>query len=269
MITVTANEFHEKLNIGEDEVVLNGPPAFMTGNVLLSNNDEDTLFIRDLPLAQSNEGNNLPKTPSSFKFLTSLRPGEERSHKITYQLPGSTPPGIYDSTIQVGGQEKRVKMIVQPNIQVEIAPLKIHFQGVEAGKSYSTIITMSNIGNLPFRIPDIKHVNTLDEDYLCRALALAIRENGGEGFKATMDELTRNIHKEMTDWATVKLDESGRVIQPGEIIQLHFTLTLPRNVNPARDYFGDVRIWNKLISFNINSHQDYTSENKDHGYQNA
>ncbi len=267
MITVTANEFHEKLNIGEDEITLNGPPSFLTGNVFLRNHDSDTLFIRDLPLAQTTKGKSIPNMPTAFRFLTSLRPGEERSHKITYQLPNSTPPGIYESTIQVGGQEKRLKMIVQPNIQVELAPLIIHFQGVEAGKSYNALISMSNIGNLPFRVPDIKHVNTLDEDFLCRALALAIRENGAEGFNATMDELTRNIHKEMTDWASVKLDESGNVIQPGEMIQLHFTLTLPANVNPARDYFGSVRIWNKLINFNINSHLDSPSEKKDYGKQ--
>jgi hypothetical protein len=58
----------------------------------------------------------------------------------------------------------------------------------------------------------------------------------------------------MAGWAIVKLEESGRTLEPGESIQLHLTLTLPKNVDPGKDYFGTVRLWNKVLSYNIKSH---------------
>jgi hypothetical protein len=174
--------------------------------------------------------------------------------RITHKLPSTTPPGTYESVLQVGGAEKKVKIIVQPNIQVEINPLNIHFTGVIPGESYYSELSFTNSGNLPFKIPDPKHVNAFDEDYLCRATSLAMRKKGGEGFMATMDELTKKIHDEMADWAIVKLDESGKILEPGESILLHFTLTLPKNVDPGKDYFGTVRLWNKTLSYNIKSH---------------
>ena len=254
MITVTANAFHEKLNIEADEIILNGPPSSLTGHVFISNNDNETLFIRDLPLSSSKEGRSLPNMASAFKLTTSLKAGEGKMQMLSHRLPANTPPGTYESTMQVGGTEKKVKMFVQPNIQVDINPLSIHFAGVIPGESYYTQLSFTNSGNMPFKVPDIKHVTTLDEDYLCRAMALAMREKGGEGFNATMDELTRNIHKDMADWAMVNIEESGRVLKPGESIQLHLTLTLPKNVDPKRDYSGTMRLWDQTLSYSIKSH---------------
>lgn len=252
MITVTANSFHEKLHIEGDEITLNGPPSFLTGNIFISNKDADTLFIRDLPMAYSQK-EGLQMEQQTFKLLTSLKGGEEKMHRVSHSLSPSTPPGIYESTIQVGGTEKKLKMIVQQNIEIDMYPLTFHFDGVAPGKTYDTQITFTNSGNIPFKIPDIKHVNTFDEDYLCRATSLAIREKGSEGYIATMDQLTKNVHNEMAGWAMVNIEESGRVVEPGETIQLHFKLTLPDNVNPERDYFGSVRLWNKMLNYNIKS----------------
>ena len=254
MITVTAKAFHEKLNIDADEIILNGPPNLLTGNIFISNSHDETLFIRDLPLSQSGEGSGVPNMATSFKFTTSLKAGEGKMHRLRHQLPPTTPPGTYESTIQVGGTEKKVKLIVQPNIQIDVNPLTVHFTGVIPGESYHTQLSFTNSGNMPFKVPDVKHVNTFDEDYLCRALSLAIREKGGEGFNATMDEFTRNVHKDMADWAMIKIDESGQILQPGESIMLHLTLTLPKNVDPNKDYFGTVRLWNKSLSYNVKSH---------------
>lgn len=254
MITITAIAFHEKLHIGEEEIILNGPPSFLSGNIFISNQNSERLFIRELPLSQSPGGNNLSYLPAGFKFRTSLLPGESKVHRITHKVPSTTPPGTYESIINVGGKEKKIKLVVQPNIEIDINPLNIHFTGVIPGESYYSQLSFTNTGNMPFKIPDIKHSNTFDEDYLCRATSLAMREKGGEGFMATMDQLTKNIHDQLADWTIVKLDESGRTLQPGDSIQLHLTLTLPKNVDATKDYFGTMRLWNKMLSYNIKSH---------------
>ena len=261
MITVTANAFHEKLHIPEEEIILNGPPSALAGNVLISNKGEEKLFIRGLPISRSQQENDLAAMPDTLKFTTSLQPGEERMHRVSHKLPRTTPPGTYESIIRVDGKEKKLKLIVQPSIEIDMSPLDLHFNGVVPGASYYAQLSFANNGNMPFKIPDIKHVTTLDTDYLCRATSLAMREKGGEGFNAMMDELTKNIHREMADWAIVRLEESGRIIAPGENLQLHFSLTLPKNVDPKRDYSGTVRVWENTLSYHIKSHEDNSSEN--------
>jgi hypothetical protein len=266
MITVTATAFHEKLHIEEEEITLNGPPEFLAGNIFISNKNEETVFIRELPLVQASKNKNWPNMPASFKLITSLRPGEEKTQRITLRAPRHTAPGIYECTMNVGGKQKKIKIVVQPTIEIDIHPLDIHFQGVVPGKTYSTQVSFTNSGNLPFQIPTtIKHTNMLDEDYLCRATSMAIRQKGGDGFTAMMDELTKNIHSQMADWAIIKLEESGMIVQPGEAIQLHFSLELPKNADPTRDYFGNTRLWNKLLSYHINAYEDTSPETKKYG----
>jgi hypothetical protein len=252
MITVTANAFHEKLHIREDEIVLIGPPSALAGNVFLSNKAEETLFIRGLPMSPAQ--NDRSGTPETLKMTTALQAGEERVHRISHKLPRTTPPGVYERSIRVGDIEKKLKLVVQPSIDIDIHPADLYFSGVVPGDSYYAEMSLTNKGNMPFKIPDVKHVTTLDADYLCRATSLAMREKGKEGFNAMMDELTRNIHRDMADWAIFKLEESGREVAPGESLLLHVTLTLPKNVDRGRDYSGTVRIWDHMVSYHIKSH---------------
>jgi hypothetical protein len=255
MIKVTAARFHESLDIEEEEIVLNGPPQSLTGSVLLKNKEAQTVFIRDLALAPGSDDARISQ--GRFELLTALQAGEERLQQVTFQLPLNTPPGTYERKLSIGGKEKSVRLIVQPNIQLDINPVTLYFQGGAPGKSYDAELTVTNNGNLPFKVPsNIRHTTMLDEDYLCRALSFAIREKGGEGFNPVMDELTRNIHKEMTDWVELQLKEAGTVIEPGKSILLHLSIKLPGNTNSSRDYSGNIRIANKTISYRINAYED-------------
>lgn len=243
MITLTANKMHEKLHIGEQEVVLNGPPHKLTGHIFMRNNDTERLFIKELALSDGKQ--------EAIQFITSLLPAEERNHLIRYQLPRGTAPGIYENTVEVAGQKRKIKFIVQQNMDIHLSPGQLHFSEVAPGKSYTAILSLTNNGNVPFTVPDIKHVTTLDPDYLCRATAMGMREKGKEGYMAMMDEITKNVYKDMADWAKVSIKEKGKILAPGERTELQFTITLPDNADSKKDYFGDIRFWNKAVSFNI------------------
>lgn len=255
MIKVTAANLPDMLDIDEEEIVLTGPPQSLTGSIVLRNKEAQTVFIRELSFSPS--GTELQSSAQRLPLLTSLQAGEEKVQQVSLQLPLHTPPGSYERKLLIGDKEKSVRLIVQPVIEIDINPLTLHFQSAAAGKTHAAEITVTNTGNLPFRIPSgIKHTTMLDEDYLCRALSFAIREKGAEGFNPVMDELTRNIHKEMTDWVEVRLEETGKTIEPGRSMQLHLSITLPQNVNSSRDYSGNLRIANKSISYRINAHED-------------
>jgi hypothetical protein len=261
MITLAANILHEKLHIGEDEIVLNGPPHKLSGQIFMRNNDSESLFIRELTLlgAKNNKGI-ASSMPAVIPFITSLSPGEEKKHIIKYKLPGDTAPGIYENTIELAGRKRKVKLIVQQNMDIYLSPQELYFNEVAPGKSYSAQLSLTNKGNVPFTIPNVKHVTTLDTDYLCRATSMAMREKGGEGFMAMMDALTKNVNNDMAGWATVSIKENGKILGPGESTLLQFTITLPGNVDAKKDYFGNIRFWNKVISYNIKSHDVPTSE---------
>lgn len=266
MITLAANTPHEKLHIGEDEIVLNGPPNKLTGQIFMRNNDSETLFIKELALSgeKTNKGFAASK-PTTIQFITSLFPGEERKHSIRHKLPADTPPGIYENTIEVAGKKRKIKFIVQQNMDIALSPQELYFNEVAPGKSHSAILSLTNNGNVPFTIPEIKHATTLDADYLCRATSMAMREKGGEGFMVMMDALTKNVYKDMAGWATISIKESGKILAPGESANIQFTITLPQNVDTKKDYFGNIRFWNKAISYNIKSHDVPTSEKLKYG----
>jgi len=252
MKTVSANKLHEKLSIEDSEIILNGTPDALSGYITLNNTDKEALFIRELPVSTSGKGKRHLFIRNMIPMQIALGAGEKRIHNISQQMPSDTPPGEYDQFIEVGGKKKKLKVIVQPNIEVDFIPMNLQFAGVVPGKTYTAQITCMNRGNMPFKIPNIRHVSMLDEDYLCRAMSNAMRSKGGEGFTPMMDEMVKDIYKDMVDWVTVKLDESGQTVKPGKSIQLHFHLTLPKEkIDRNKDYYGNVRIWNQVISYNI------------------
>lgn len=244
---------HDKLFIDDDEIIINGPPNLMRGHVSISNPEGEPLSIEELPLSQAKSEKKVSPLLNSFRFPVSLLSGEKRIQRIRQKLPADTPPGEYVSIVHVGGKQKTLRLIVQPFISIKLYPTRFHFNGVQPGKTYTSQLTLTNIGNLPFKVPAIKHNTTLDEDYLCRAMSLAIRKKGSEGFTAAMDELIKSISNEMPDWLEVKIEESGKTVEPGKSIQLHVNLVLPKDVDTNRDYFGSIRIWKKNISYHIKS----------------
>jgi hypothetical protein len=265
MLTVTAKSFHDRVHIEQEEITLNGPPSFLSGTIGVTNNDSGRIFIRELPLSDSVRGRKMPGMPEHFKLVLSLKAGEKKMHRIRYRAPATTPPGTYESTILAGGKEKKLKLVIQPNIDISIWPLNLHFNGVAPEALFTSQLSFTNSGNVPFKIPEIKHANILDPEYLCRASSLAVRKKGGEGYAATLDEMAANIQKDMAGWAIVRLEETGKIIEPGETIPVHFTLTLPKDANPRKDYFGNIRIWNRDLSFEIKSHENDTPKNKKNG----
>lgn len=255
MITVTANQFLDKIDSSHDEIILNGPPTNLKGNIRLSNKEDQAVFIKEFSVTHSEDTKSKARQalPSTFRLNAFLKPGEQKNQVAFHEMHPQTPPGVYESTINIGGRERRLRLVVQENIKIDITPSVINFLGVVPGQTYNKELLLTNSGNVPFTIPDIKHNTVLDFDYICRALSKAIREKGDQGIEATLDEVTKDIHDEMAGWVDVKIDEAGTTVDPGDIISMHLGLTLPGDANPLKDYFGNIRIWNKTITYKIKS----------------
>lgn len=253
MLKVTAEAFHEKVNTDSEEVILNGPPSALRGHIFIRNSSEDTLSVKTLSLKHDTSKGNFLGNSSTLRIGSRLRAGEQKLETIFHELPAQTPPGTYESMLVIGGTERKVKMIVQPHMEINIYPLNFSFIGTEPRKRHTAEITITNVGNLPFQVPDVKHVAALDMDLICRAFGFALRSKGTEGYAPTMDEIARNVNRFLPDWAGANIEECGQTLQPGSTIIVHLNITMPDNTDAGKDYEGNMRFWNKEITYEIKS----------------
>ena len=253
MLKVTAAAFHEKINTGDEEIILNGPPSALRGHISLRNSSEDMLSVKTLSLKHDTSKGNLFGDSSSLRIGSRLQPGEQKLERISHELPAQTPPGTYESMLVIGGTERKVKMIVQPHMQVNIYPLNFSFVGAQPQKKHTAEITLTNVGNLPFQVPDVTHVAALDMDLVCRAFGFALRSKGAEGYIPTMDEIARNVNRYLPDWAASNIEECGQTLQPGTTMTVHLNITMPNNADAGKDYEGNMRFWNNEITYQIKS----------------
>jgi len=261
MYRITSDAFHEKLDTDDAELVLNGPPSDLRGHIFLHNASEDALSIKSLKVIHPKEQEHAWGESSKLRVGIRLNAGEKKLEAISHQLPLQTPPGVYESNLIIGGRERKVKMIVQPYMQVNVHPQNFSFIGAEPGKMHTTQITITNLGNLPFTIPDVKHVAALDMDLLCRAFGFALRSKGGEGYEATLNEIAKNVNRYLPDWASAHIEEAGQTLEPGGTKIVQMKITMPSNTDAGKDYAGSMRFWNKEITYEVKSEQ-HQSNNK-------
>jgi hypothetical protein len=252
MWTITSELHHEKISTDNDEIILNGPPNNLQGHISIQNNQDEKLRIRSLPLIGGKnsfiEGKN-----NAIKLWSRLNPGETKLHTLQHEVHHSTAPGTYENFINIGGKKRKVKMIVQAFTEIELSPNNFYFENTSPGVKHDAVSTLANLGNVPFQIPDVKHIATLDIDMLCRAFGVGFRVKNKKTLLETFDEVTQNLKENLTDWATISIAESGQIVEPGKSILLHITFTMPKNADPKNDYNGMVRFWDKDISFNVKS----------------
>lgn len=253
MLRITADALHEKLSAGSGEIILNGPPGDLRGHISISNKNKDALKVKSLPLVHNNKLMDRMGIDSSLHLSCKLNPGEEKIVELLHQVHPLTAPGTYESSIMVGGENRKVKMVIQERMVIDIHPTSFTFVGTEPDKIHAASFTLTNLGNVAFQIPDVKHAAALDMDMLCRAFGVAMRSSGANGYENMLDEVSKNIQSNLPDWANANIAECGAVLQPGDSLLIHLSITIPKDCNPGRDYSGNIRFWDKDLSYAIKS----------------
>ena len=258
MITITSETSQEKIKIVEKEIILNGSPGDLNGYVQFVNKEKEVLKIKSLALIDKNKKRVNTNGADFIKVAIRLNPGEER-------LPATTPPGTYENYMMIGKQMRKVKMIVQPTLNIEIHPKEFTFLDSSPGKEHTAILTLTNTGNIPFQIPTLKHGALLDMDLLCRAFGMGFREKGVVGFMPTLDEVSKNIKSHLIDWTSISIDEFGQIVQPGDSLVLNIHFIAPDDADANIDYDGSLRLWDKEISIAIKSYTERNNKTSRNG----
>ncbi|MEO8414211.1 MAG: hypothetical protein ABI472_11160 [Ginsengibacter sp.] len=243
MKRVTREVHHEHIGFGDSEITLSGPPTSLRGPVILQNATDEPIFVRELPMK------NIKNADAAFPIHTTLQPFEVRSQNIYYSMNPHTPPGTYEMNVQMGDETKKVKLIVHESLAIQLSPQAIVLEGIEAGMQHTKEILFSNKGNIALTVPTIKHNTLTDMDLICRNLSQAVRISGDEGIEKTLDTFAKGLKKDITDWVDISIKEAGQVVEPGQTISLHLTITLPKDVNKNYHYTGDIRMFDKIIRY--------------------
>ncbi|MCG2613409.1 hypothetical protein LZZ85_03920 [Terrimonas sp. NA20] len=251
MVRVTSGAFHEKLSAGNEEIILNGPPGDLRGHILVSNHNNDTLKVKSLPLSQDQQLRGTAGMDASLNLSCRLHPGEAKMVEVWHQVDSFTAPGEYENTIMVGGEQRKVKIIVQGVIEIDIHPRHFVFTGTNAGTRHTAVFMLSNLGNIPFQVPDVKHIAALDMDLICRAFGMGMRIGGAGGAMSALDEVAKNMHANLPDWANAEIEENGQVLEPGAKQMIHLQITMPKNSDGKKDYGGNVRFWDQELTYMV------------------
>lgn len=236
----------------QQDIIINGTPASMSGFLQVNNALKETVKIRSIALTDKAKKSEKTDLNISWKLF----PGEKKLQTLNFSLSPDTPPGEYIRFLEIGGKEQRVKLVVQPNIEIEVFPITFTLQNTSPGTRQTVTFTVSNTGNMPFQIPEIKHIAALDMDFMCRAFGFAFRDSKASNFNETLNSITDNIKQNLADWAAAKVQEAGEIIEPGKSILIHLDFLIPKNADQKNDYSGNIRFWDKDLSFVIKSHTE-------------
>ncbi|MFD1163369.1 MULTISPECIES: COG1470 family protein [Hwangdonia] len=255
METKVPNSLMEKIDFGDDTIVLNGTPKRLSGTVRLHNQNETKARVRHLNLKPAKVKNTKNLNTIPLLVNTKLRAGESRLQSLSLALPPETPPGTYHHYIEIGNKKRNIQLVVQPSINISVQPSEFTLQNTSPGTKHSVSFTVTNLGNLDFQIPNAKHAAALDMDMLCRAFGKGFRDDKVKGFNDTMDKVTEHIKEQLPNWANSKITEAGDIIKPGKQRLVNFSFVMPKETNAENDYDLNVRFWDKELSFAIKSHQ--------------
>ncbi|MEO8450588.1 MAG: hypothetical protein ABI647_12385 [Gemmatimonadota bacterium] len=165
-------------------------------------------------------------------------------------LPPRTPPGTYEGTTEVDGEQRPVVIEVEPEIELALVPDQLTLQGAP-GERLQVALTVVNAGNVAVEIRKAHGIGIFAEEGLERSLHRAYRDERPEGVRR-IDYLADLLAEEHGGIVRVGVEEGAGNLEPGETRELKVTLSLPADLKRGRTYSGiwplhDLRYFVQLI----------------------
>jgi hypothetical protein len=239
------------ISLPEGHMVFTGPPLALSAQLVLENTSSSLLQVGFVQFVQSESAGSHRIITDTIQVNAELAPGQKFERRVKLVMDRHTPPGIYETAAAIGGINKPLRLIVQPNIEIDIHPSEVHFVGTTPGTSHQATVICNNRGNVPLVLPEIDERKPLDGDDVGEFFGGAATTVAGRSATDFLEEFARLINKRSAATERRSLKESGQVLAPGEATNLHVTLTIPEDVPEEAEYEGEISLFNEKLLYRI------------------
>jgi hypothetical protein len=235
----------------QKSIVFTGPPDMLTGQVIFENKSKDDFHLTKLPLEHKELKELNGMRFDAFQVNSDLNAGQRLLQTVRISLDPHTPPASYEMDVYIGGIRKKINLVIQPNISVEVSPEEITFIGTDPGISHHADIRILNNGNIPVDLPTGDYEKELSEKSIIKSLAAAVKEGSGKSATETLETFFGFIRQELENGVRISFGPSSGFLNPGESATIGIEFTLPPKITEKQHYEGSIKILNDKLSYKI------------------
>src|SRR5687768_15950732 len=142
----------KNVEIADAPLFFAGQPPELTGHLELRNGTEEPFKIRQVSLAKLQLKGAQSAGIEFLRGVEKIEPGAKARVPIRLQVRADTPPGTYEGQIECEHERRSVTVRVLESWKLELLPSALNFK-IPGRKSISTKVHITNIGNMPYRLP--------------------------------------------------------------------------------------------------------------------
>lgn len=235
-----------------DPIIFSGRPDILQGELTVAN--QGGALLHGVFVRLENTGLRLADGAplESLRLPVSLTPGAEKKVAVVLSVDPTTPPGVRQAEMIVGGERVPVTIVVSEHRSATVSPSTIEVVSAPGTKFEATIV-IYNQGNVPLTLHDLGAVPLEEVDMECRVIREAVRCTKNP----TWDELVGAAATEMKktfaqfDVLKIRVKEKPVTIPPGGKAMVTIQSQVPKNVHPRRRYRGRIRLFDTTLGFDL------------------
>lgn len=178
--------------------------------------------------------------PSTLSFRAMPSAGNEGPVPVAFSVDPLTPPGKYEATFDIAGEEQPAEIEVLPVERLEVAPRAISISGAP-GETVRETLVLTNRGNVALELDLLGMLVLQEEEQVCLSIQRALGavkkgEDGKEPYEQFLNALANSLAERKTDFGRVRLADGAITLGPGETRQVTAGIQLPRDLVAGRYY---------------------------------
>jgi len=240
----------------QQPILIYGSPGRVQGTLTLKNDSETKLTVRSIPIQAPELRSRTLEPLQEVRVFSRMYPSQQSRVTLDFPIDYSTPPGIYQATVQIGDQSQPVQIRISESVELEVEPDTVTVSLKDKNK-FEREFVVTNVGNVPVSVGD-KWVAALQSS---------------EGVESQLVQSMKDLCKKKQDERTPSGDEgalrdllclvasqqSGPVIltwnnltlAPGESKVMEGSIEVPDGMEPHRHYFAEFDLFSASMLVDI------------------
>lgn len=234
-----------------DRIELRGRPGQLVGVVSMARGPEPESFkTATTDLRETRSGylsamafaplvaSSLPSTahePPPLFLGRMLAPNSTGRVPISFSVDPTTPPGTYEATFDVAGEQRTASIEVLPDEKLAILPGRVKLAG-QPGEVVEETLIFENRGNVPVELGALGLLVLQQEQQLCLSLQAGLANVKEGRHQEFLDGLVSSLAQRKTDLGRVRIADGKITVEPGQAEQARVSFHLPANMAVGRQY---------------------------------